>query len=113
MRRFSLSLLSLCLLLVSVSFAQQTSTTAVPNLIRYDGTLKDVQSAAVSAATVGVIFAIYKQQDGGAPVSGAGQCATAADAGPAATDRADAAAAVAVRVAHRKEITMPETILRG
>ena len=42
------------------------STTAVPNLIRYGGTLKDVP--APDSATLGVTFAIYKQQDGGAPV---------------------------------------------
>src|ERR1022692_1554103 len=69
------------LLLIPMSFAQQTSTSAaasvsaqaatntVPNLIRYSGTLKGEQGAAASlSATVGVTFAIYKQQDGGAPI---------------------------------------------
>jgi hypothetical protein len=69
------------LLLIPVSFAQQTSTSAaasvsaqaatntVPNLIRYVGTLKGEPGAAASpSATVGVTFAIYKQQDGGAPI---------------------------------------------
>jgi hypothetical protein len=69
------------LLLIPMSFAQQTSTSAaasvsaqaatntVPNLIRYGGTLKGEQGAAGSlSATVGVTFAIYKQQDGGAPI---------------------------------------------
>jgi len=56
------------LVLVPISPAQQTSTTAVPNLIRYGGTLKDAQGAVLSWATVGVTFAIYKEQDGGAPV---------------------------------------------
>ena len=57
------------LLSVSICSAQQTATTAVPNLIRYSGTLKDAQGAALaSTAPVGVIFAIYKQQDGGAAV---------------------------------------------
>ena len=57
------------LLLVSVTSAQQTATTAVPSLIRYSGTLKDAQGAVVSSSTaVGVMFAIYKQEDGGAPV---------------------------------------------
>ena len=51
----------------SISSAQQTSTTAVPNLIRYSGTLKD--PGVVSLGTpLGVTFAIYKQQDGGAAV---------------------------------------------
>jgi hypothetical protein len=71
MRRFSTSIaLALStLLLVSISSAQQTSTTAVPNLIRYSGTLKDAQgTASVPSTTLGVTFAIYKQQDGGAPV---------------------------------------------
>ena len=57
------------LLFVSICAAQLTSTTAVPNLIRYDGTLKDAQgTASVPSTTVGVTFAIYKQQDGGAAV---------------------------------------------
>ncbi|MGA2370633.1 MAG: tail fiber domain-containing protein [Candidatus Korobacteraceae bacterium] len=56
-------------LLVSFLSAQQTPTTAVPSLIRYSGTLKDVQDkASVPATTVGVTFAIYNQQDGGAAV---------------------------------------------
>ncbi len=85
MRRFSTSIaLALStLLLVSVTSAQQTaatsqptvtsaqqpSTTAVPYLIRYSGTLKDAQgTASVPSTTIGVTFAIYKQQDGGAAV---------------------------------------------
>jgi hypothetical protein len=56
-------------LLVSICSAQQTATTSVPNLIRYSGTLKDAQGAALSSSTaVGVTFSIYKQQDGGASV---------------------------------------------
>ncbi len=54
---------------VSVCSAQQPSTTSVPNLIRYGGTLKDAQGVALSSSTtVGVTFSIYKQQDGGAAV---------------------------------------------
>ena len=37
------------LLFVSICSAQQASTTAVPNLIRYSGTLKDAQGAAPSS----------------------------------------------------------------
>jgi hypothetical protein len=58
----------LTLLLVSISPAQQTSTTAVPNLVRYGGALKGAQGGALSSVTVGVTFAIYKEQEGGAPV---------------------------------------------
>jgi hypothetical protein len=72
MRHFNNSIvvaLATLLLLVSISSAQQTSTTAVPNLVRYSGTLKDAQGAALSSSTaVGVTFSIYKQQDGGAAV---------------------------------------------
>ncbi len=69
------------LLLIPMSFAQQTpasaavgvsaqaATNAVPNLIRYSGTLQGEQGAAAPlSATVGATFAIYKQQDGGAPI---------------------------------------------
>ena len=55
------------LLLASLLPAQQTATTTVPNLIRYSGTLKDVQDT-VPGTTVGVTFAIYKLQEGGAAV---------------------------------------------
>ena len=71
MRRFRTTIvLALATLLsVSICSAQQASTTAVPGLIRYSGTLKDTQGAALSSSTaVGVTFAIYKQQDGGAAV---------------------------------------------
>ena len=67
-------LLAVCTLLVGICAAQQPSTVAtaatvsVPNLIRYSGTLKDAQGAALPSATTGVTFAIYKQQDGGAPI---------------------------------------------
>jgi hypothetical protein len=48
MRRFSITLAITILLLVSVSSAQQTPTTAVPNLILYSGTLKDALGTALS-----------------------------------------------------------------
>jgi len=56
------------LLSVSICSAQQAATTAFPNLIRYSGTLKDAQGAALPSTAAGVTFAIYRQQDGGAPV---------------------------------------------
>ncbi|MGA7318041.1 MAG: hypothetical protein WBX22_29205, partial [Silvibacterium sp.] len=70
MRRFSsgIFLALSTLLLVSIGSAQQTPTTAVPNLIRYGGTLKDTQGTVLSSATIGVTFAIYEQQEGGAPI---------------------------------------------
>ena len=55
-------------LLISTSFAQQPTTSSVPNLIRYSGTLEATQAMTVSSAPVGVTFAIYNQQDGGAPI---------------------------------------------
>jgi hypothetical protein len=71
MRRFILSLavtFFTTLLLGSSGIAQQAATTTVPNLVRYGGVLKDAQGAPLSSTTVGITFAIYKQQDGGAPV---------------------------------------------
>src|SRR5580704_18023538 len=70
MRRFttSLAIAVSTLLLISFGIAQQTSTISVPNLIRYGGALKDAQGSPVASATIGVTFAIYKQQDGGAPI---------------------------------------------
>ena len=58
----------LTFVLIAVSPAQQASTTAVPNLINYSGTLLLPSGVGVPAKTVGVTFAIYRQQDGGAPV---------------------------------------------
>ncbi len=70
MHRFSTAgvIALVTLLFLSISSAQQTATTAVPNLIRYSGTLKDAQGAVPSGTPLGVTFAIYKQQDGGAAV---------------------------------------------
>ena len=55
------------LLLAGLCSAQQITGTTVPNLIRYGGTLKDAYGSPL-VATTGVTFAIYKQQDGGAPI---------------------------------------------
>ena len=54
--------------LIAVSPAQPASTTAVPNLINYSGTLVLSEGVGVPAKMVGVTFAIYRQQDGGAPL---------------------------------------------
>jgi hypothetical protein len=58
----------LTLSLVAVSPSQQASTTAVPNLVNYSGTLVLSEGVGVPAKMVGVTFAIYRQQDGGAPL---------------------------------------------
>ena len=69
MRRFRVSTLAISVLfLTCAALAQQAAVISVPNLIRYGGTLKDTQGAPVASSTVGVTFAIYKQQDGGAPI---------------------------------------------
>ena len=46
--------------------AQQPATSSVPNLIRYGGVLKDADGAVLASQTLGITFALYKQQDGGA-----------------------------------------------
>jgi len=69
MRRASVVYTCAVVLLTSLCIAQQTSTTAVPNLIRYGGTLRDAQGVVLSSTTpVGVTFAIYAQQESGAPI---------------------------------------------
>ena len=70
-RRFRLTILSALaiVLLTATASAQSAASASVPNLIRYSGTLKDAPGAALaSTAPVGVTFAIYNQEDGGAPV---------------------------------------------
>jgi hypothetical protein len=53
---------------ITVSPAQQASTTAVPNLINYSGTLVLSGGPGEPGKTIGVTFAIYRQEDGGAPI---------------------------------------------
>ena len=48
--------------------AQQGNTGSVPNLVRFSGKLVLNETQLPGSMTVGVTFAIYKQQDGGAPV---------------------------------------------
>jgi hypothetical protein len=69
MRRLTLCLFAavFALNLSPLAFGQQASFT-VPNLIRYGGTLKDMPGAPLSSSTVGVTFAIYRQQEGGAAI---------------------------------------------
>jgi len=69
MRSFTcIALLFTVFALVAVSPAQQPPTSAVPNFINYSGTLVLSGEVGVPAKTVGVTFAIYGQQDGGAPI---------------------------------------------
>ena len=70
MRRLSLYFFAatLALQLIPLGLAQQASVTTVPNLIRYGGTLKDAQGVPLASSTVGVTFAIYGQQEGGAAI---------------------------------------------
>ncbi len=68
MRRFASVVVTLIILMLTpVSFAQTSASASVPNFIRYEGTLHDSRGVAAST-TAGVTFAIYKQQEGGAPV---------------------------------------------
>jgi hypothetical protein len=68
MRRISIAIALSTFLFVSMASAQRATSTTVPNLIRYSGTLKDAEGAALPSTATGVTFAIYKQQDGGASV---------------------------------------------
>ena len=68
MRRFSCLFLSLVLGCFLVNATAQQPASSVPNLIHYGGMLKDAQAAPLASSTAGVTFAIYKQQDGGAPL---------------------------------------------
>ena len=69
MRPFTSVVLSFTVFsLITVSAAQQPSTNAVPNLINYNGALVLSGGVGVPAKTVGVTFAIYRQEDGGAPI---------------------------------------------
>jgi len=54
--------------LAEVSRAQQASTTTVPNLINFTGTLHLPSGLESPPKVVGVTFAIYRQEDGGAPL---------------------------------------------
>lgn len=47
---------------------QEAPTSAVPNLIHYSGIVVLSTVSTVSPETIGVTFAIYRQQDGGAPL---------------------------------------------
>jgi hypothetical protein len=69
MKRFTLlfALVGLCL---SSGLAQETSTSnavAVPHLVRFSGLVRDAAGQPLSG-TMGVTFALYRDQEGGAPL---------------------------------------------
>lgn len=69
----TLSLLALMYLCGLTASAQnqvtpQPTSSAVPSLIRYSGSLKDANGAPFASQTIGVIFSIYKDAEGGAAV---------------------------------------------
>ena len=69
MRRLVLAIsLFTILFAVSNASAQSATNSTVPSFIRYNGTVLQPRSTSVSSPIVGVTFAIYKQQQGGAPV---------------------------------------------
>jgi len=70
MNRYRLFLLvSLCLSLVQLTFAQTSTatTSALPRLVRFGGTVKDASGAPLSGVA-GITFALYAEQTGGAPL---------------------------------------------
>ena len=62
---------AICLLLVGHAAAQQASpslsSATVPRLVRFSGGAKDAQERPLSGV-VGITFALYKDQEGGAPL---------------------------------------------
>ncbi len=70
----TLSLISLFLITCGLAASAQDQVTpqpassAVPNLIRYSGLLKDTNNVPLASQTVGVIFSLYKDAAGGAAV---------------------------------------------
>src|SRR5664279_961239 len=68
MRRLVCVLSLFTILFTVCNSSAQTNNSTVPNLVRYSGTLFQPGSAAASSKITGVTFAIYRQQEGGAPV---------------------------------------------
>src|SRR5580700_4381717 len=74
--------LSLVLLLTPLTVAQTSTQTvsALPRLVRFSGTVKDLNGTPLSGV-VGITFAFYSDQSGGAPLWLETQNATADSAG--------------------------------
>ena len=69
MKRLAL-LLTVAVFCLSSGLAQEPSTSqtvAIPHLVRFSGAVKDVSGQPLSG-TLGVTFALYRDQDGGAPL---------------------------------------------
>jgi len=60
---------TICLSLVQAAFAQSSGETgsALPRLVRFGGTLRDLNGAALPGVA-GITFALYSEQTGGAPL---------------------------------------------
>lgn len=56
------------MLTISQVIAQNSDTSSVPNLIRFSGSLKVLPNPSSFSQVQGVTFAVYKQQEGGAPL---------------------------------------------
>jgi hypothetical protein len=65
--RFALCLLLICCALPLMAQQAATSETAVPSLVKFTGTLNDLNGKPLTG-TVGVSFFLYKEQAGGAPL---------------------------------------------
>jgi hypothetical protein len=68
MKRLAL-LLTVAVFCLSSGLAQEPSTShtvAIPHLVRFSGAIKDVSGQALTG-TLGVTFALYRDQDGGSP----------------------------------------------
>lgn len=68
--RFLIASLCLCLTTVASLTAQQYDTAAnasIPHLIPFSGVLRDASEKPIQE-TVGVTFAFYKDEEGGAPL---------------------------------------------
>jgi trimeric autotransporter adhesin len=74
MRRISMLVLILCACFVSVAWGQQPASTdaVVPPLVNFSGVLTDTNNKALTGV-VGVTFALYKDEQGGAPLWVEGQ----------------------------------------
>jgi hypothetical protein len=69
MKRFRilLFLTTVCLSLVQGTFAQTSTATALPRLMRFGGTVRDPDGNPLTGAA-GITFALYSEQTGGAPL---------------------------------------------
>ena len=69
MRSLALALFAFSLLMLAAgrNYAQTTTSTTVPNLIHFGGVARDLDGKPMTG-TVGITFALYAEQNGGAPL---------------------------------------------